>query len=213
MRAAVKRGNWILCDEIAEPTPAAGQVLVRTCACGICGSDLHALQFPQAVTRIYELSGVDHPLDADADVVLGHELTAEILDFGPATERKLRQGSLVTSVPRLIDRGRAHVVGYSNAFPGGYAERMLLSKQLLLPIPNGLSALEAALTEPFSVGEHAAAAARLDGAGGRTGDRLRAGWARGHRSLEGTRLRAGDCSRFRAGPPRARRTARGGQSG
>ncbi|MCL2428049.1 MAG: zinc-binding dehydrogenase [Alphaproteobacteria bacterium] len=165
MRAAIKRGNRILCDEIAELTPAAGQVLVRTCACGICGSDLHALQFPQAVTRIYELSGVDHPLHPDADVVFGHEFAAEILDFGPATERKLRPGSLVTSVPRLIDQGQAHVVGYSNVFPGGYAERMLLSEQLLLPVPNGLSAVEAALTEPFSVGEHAVAASRLDGAG------------------------------------------------
>lgn len=165
MRAAVKRGNRILCEEIAEPRPGAGQVLVRTCACGICGSDLHALQFPRAVSRIYEIAGVDHPLDADADVVFGHEFSAEILEFGPATERKLRAGSLVTSVPRLFDQGLAHVVGYSNRFPGGYAERMLLSEQLLLAVPNGLSAVEAALTEPFSVGEHAVAAARLDGAG------------------------------------------------
>jgi len=30
-------------DEMATPVPAAGQVLCRTLVCGICGSDLHAL--------------------------------------------------------------------------------------------------------------------------------------------------------------------------
>ena len=30
-------------DEVADPRPGDGQVLVRTLACGICGSDLHAL--------------------------------------------------------------------------------------------------------------------------------------------------------------------------
>ena len=28
-------------DDVAEPVPAAGQVLVEVRACGICGSDLH----------------------------------------------------------------------------------------------------------------------------------------------------------------------------
>ncbi len=165
MRAAIRRGGQIVCDEIAELTPGPGQVLVRTCACGICGSDLHALQFPDVVRRLYEQAGVEHPMRADADVVFGHEFSAEILDHGPETRRKLKPGTLVTSVPRLIDRSGAHVVGYSNHFPGGYAERMLLNEQLLLEVPNGLSAVHAALTEPFAVGEHAVAAARLDGAG------------------------------------------------
>jgi threonine dehydrogenase-like Zn-dependent dehydrogenase len=44
---------------------------------------------------------------------------------------------------------------YSNSTMGGYAERMLLSAPLLLPIPNGLGHKDAALTEPMSVGLHA----------------------------------------------------------
>ncbi|MDX6502649.1 MAG: hypothetical protein QOG23_5913, partial [Blastocatellia bacterium] len=45
---------------------------------------------------------------------------------------------------------------YSNNTIGGYAERMLLSSLLLLPIPNGLDPKHAALTEPMAVGLHAA---------------------------------------------------------
>ncbi|MDP1535199.1 MAG: alcohol dehydrogenase catalytic domain-containing protein, partial [Rubrivivax sp.] len=41
MRAAVLRDGDMVVAEVAEPVPAAGQVLVRTLCCGICGSDLH----------------------------------------------------------------------------------------------------------------------------------------------------------------------------
>ena len=43
MKAAVMRGGKIVADEIDAPKPAAGEVLVKTLACGICGSDLHTL--------------------------------------------------------------------------------------------------------------------------------------------------------------------------
>ena len=42
MRAAIFRNGEIVVDEMAEPTPGPGQVLVKSLACGICGSDLHA---------------------------------------------------------------------------------------------------------------------------------------------------------------------------
>src|ERR1700738_4571853 len=42
MRAAIFRNGEIVVDTLPEPKPVAGQVLVKTLACGICGSDLHA---------------------------------------------------------------------------------------------------------------------------------------------------------------------------
>jgi threonine dehydrogenase-like Zn-dependent dehydrogenase len=164
MRAAIKRGTRIVCDEIADPVPGPGQVLVRTAACGICGSDLHAVHHTDTVARLYHVSGVPNAPDPASDMVFGHEFSAELLDFGPATERRLKTGTLVTSVPRLNDRSGPHVIGYSNRFPGGYAERMVLSESLLIEVPNGLSAVHAALTEPFAVGEHAVAIADLQAA-------------------------------------------------
>jgi threonine dehydrogenase-like Zn-dependent dehydrogenase len=164
MRAAIMRGSRIVTGEIDELVPGPGQVLVRTDACGICGSDLHTMKFPQAMSDIYRASGIDNPMNAAADVVFGHEFAASILAYGPDTKQTLPIGTLVTSIPRLVDVSGAHVVGYSNRFPGGYAERMLLTEAHLLAVPDGVSAEEASLTEPFAVGEHAVGVADLENA-------------------------------------------------
>ena len=42
MRAAIFRNGEIVVDEMSEPKPGSGMVLVKSLACGICGSDLHA---------------------------------------------------------------------------------------------------------------------------------------------------------------------------
>jgi threonine dehydrogenase-like Zn-dependent dehydrogenase len=55
----------------------------------------------------------------------------------------------------LLSAKRVEPIVYSNSTIGGYAERMLLSAPLLLPIPNGLDRKLAALTEPLAVGLHA----------------------------------------------------------
>lgn len=62
---------------------------------------------------------------------------------------------MVTSLPVLLSAKGVEPIVYSNTTIGGYAERMLLSAPLLLPIPNGLDVKHAALTEPMAVGLHA----------------------------------------------------------
>src|SRR5436309_13363319 len=55
MRAAVMRNARLLVDTLPEPVPGPGEVLVRTLACGICGSDLHALMHaPRMVDEVRE---------------------------------------------------------------------------------------------------------------------------------------------------------------
>ena len=41
MQAVVMRNRKLLVDEVPNPEPGPGQALVKTLACGICGSDLH----------------------------------------------------------------------------------------------------------------------------------------------------------------------------
>jgi len=43
MKAVVRRSASLIDTDVPELTPGEGQVLVKTLACGICGSDLHAL--------------------------------------------------------------------------------------------------------------------------------------------------------------------------
>ena len=102
MRAVVKRGQRLELDDVLEPTPDKGQVLVRTLRCGICGSDLHALHHMDKMVA-ERAGGTPRPLP---DMVMGHEFCAEILDYGPDTPHRLKPGTRIVSVPEI---GRAHV--------------------------------------------------------------------------------------------------------
>lgn len=162
MRAVIRRNRQLVCDEIAELEPQAGQVLVRTLACGICGSDLHALHHMEHMIALSRRAGAVSDFDPTADTVFGHEFCAEVLDHGPGTERRLKPGARVVSMPATLTASGVELLGFSNRLPGGYAERMLLTEAMMLEVPNGLSTEDAALTEPFAVGAHAVAKARLD---------------------------------------------------
>jgi 2-desacetyl-2-hydroxyethyl bacteriochlorophyllide A dehydrogenase len=85
---------------------------------------------------------------------MGHEFSAEILEAGPDTDAP-KPGTVVTSIPVLLSATGFEPIIYSNTMIGGYADRMLLSAPLLLPVPNGLDPRYAALTEPMAVGLHA----------------------------------------------------------
>jgi 2-desacetyl-2-hydroxyethyl bacteriochlorophyllide A dehydrogenase len=161
MRAAVMRGGRIVVDDVPEPRPGPGQVLTRTIACGICGSDLHTLdhgdQMVAMSTEAGDATG-DLPapeiMDLDRDVVMGHEFCAEVVELGDNVGN-CAVGDLVVSMPVTFDLDGIHAVGYSNHYPGGYGELMVLSDLLALKVPNGLGAERAALTEPMAVGLHA----------------------------------------------------------
>jgi threonine dehydrogenase-like Zn-dependent dehydrogenase len=100
-------------------------------------------------------------MDLSQPVVLGHEYCAEIVDYGPRTERRLRVGTRVTSAPVVIRDGRVGAIGLSNDLPGGFGEYMRLSEDLLLEVPDALDDASAALIEPVSVGMYYVRAARL----------------------------------------------------
>ena len=159
MRAAVLRdGHMVYRDDVPDPAPGPGQVLVAVRSCGICGSDLHfAAHGAEVLSLTDQMSnrfGGGMTVDLSRDVFMGHEFSAEILEAGPDTDT-YPEGTLITSIPVLISGNNVEPIVYSNQTLGGYAERMLLSAPLLLPVPNGLDPRRAALTEPMAVGLHA----------------------------------------------------------
>ncbi|HVR49959.1 MAG TPA: zinc-binding dehydrogenase [Pseudorhodoferax sp.] len=163
MKAVVARQGALRVEELAEPVPASGQVLVRTLACGICGTDLHARHHLHGFLQGLLRSGNPLPTDPDGGVVFGHEFCGEVLEPGPGTTARFPAGTRVVGLPFVTGPQGAEYVGYSNRFPGGFGERMVLTERLLYAVPNGLPAAHAALTEPMAVGAHAVARAGIEG--------------------------------------------------
>ncbi|HUZ12175.1 MAG TPA: zinc-binding dehydrogenase [Caulobacteraceae bacterium] len=153
MRAVIRRSGRLVVDEMAVPTPGPGQVLVKTLVCGICGSDLHALDHYDHMIDLTERFGGISQMQKGADTVFGHEFCCEVLEARGA----FKAGDAVVSVPGLMGETGLESIGYSSRVPGGFAQAMLLSEALMLPVPNGLAPEHAALTEPLAVGEHAVA--------------------------------------------------------
>jgi len=165
MKACVMRDRRLVVDDVADPHPETGQVLVRNLACGICGSDLHFLKHAESMAAMTEemlpsmgpaaaFSGAH--IDLSRDIIMGHEFCGEVLEVGPDTVGP-KPGTRVVSLPVLLSSAGIHQLAYNNDYPGGYAEQMLLAAPLVLEVPNGLGTRAAALTEPLAVGIHAVA--------------------------------------------------------
>jgi threonine dehydrogenase-like Zn-dependent dehydrogenase len=165
------RDGGLVVSEVPDPRPAVGQLLVRTLACGICGSDLHFVKHARTVVGLSnelseslgELGPMLAPsIDLGRDIVMGHEFCAEVLEAGPETAGP-DPGTPVVSVPVLITESGIRQLAYNNEYPGAYADMFLLSAPLALPVPNGLDPRHAALTEPLAVGMHSVALSGIQG--------------------------------------------------
>jgi threonine dehydrogenase-like Zn-dependent dehydrogenase len=153
MRAVIRRNGKLVVDEMAAPTPGPGQLLARSLVCGICGSDLHALDhYDHMIDMSARLGGLGQ-MRKNTDTVFGHEFCCEVLEGAGA----FKAGDVVVSLPVLMSATGGATIGYSSDIPGAFAETILISEMLTLPVPNGLSPEHAALTEPLAVGEHAVA--------------------------------------------------------
>ncbi len=155
MRAVTCEKGVLEVAEVADPTPERGHVVLEVRACGICGSDLHAREHCDDMAEDVAASGYDAFMRADQSVVMGHEFCGEVVAHGPRTPRRLKPGTLAVALPMVRADGRVHPTGLSVHAPGGYAERVLTQEALTLPVPNGLPARVAALTEPMAVALHA----------------------------------------------------------
>jgi threonine dehydrogenase-like Zn-dependent dehydrogenase len=129
-------------DDVPEPEPGPGDVVVRVAACGICGSDVGYVK----------LGGVAGP--TRRPLPLGHELAGVVEAVG-AEVSGVRPGARVVVHPGAA----GNRIG--NGGPeGGFAARLLVRNAAaganLFEIPAELSFERAALAEPLGVGMNAA---------------------------------------------------------
>ena len=88
MRAAIAIEKGVVrCEEVAIPVPAEGDVLVRTLAASICGSDLHMVNSGWAMHAFPAMAG--HP---------GHEAVGEVVE---SQSDKFAAGDIVLTTPHI----------------------------------------------------------------------------------------------------------------
>ena len=137
--------NEVTYRDEPEPRPAAGEVLIRVDAVGICGSDMHAY----------------HGKDPrrNPPLILGHELAGEILE-GPGKGRRVTVNPLITCGRcDYCLQGRDNLCSNRTMIgmtrPGGFAEYVTTAAASVIELPDGMSARAAALTEPAATALHA----------------------------------------------------------
>ncbi len=154
MKAAILHaGGDLRMQTVADPAPAAHEVVVKVHACSICGSDLHAfhgkhprLTFPR---------------------ILGHEFAGEIVALGGGM-RGFRVGQRVCcdiDVPcgtcGPCRAGRSNIcetlktMGFDR--DGAYAEYVAVPDYNLYPLPDNVSYDQAAAVQVLGISYHAVA--------------------------------------------------------
>jgi len=156
MRAALITGQQkIELRDFPEPEPVPGGAVVRIERCGICGTDVAAYR-----------SGNPY-----APFLCGHEWAGTVLATGRDVQG-IREGDrAVMGVPVACGRcaecraGHAHrcagimalAYGIHPLTPphGGYAPRITVPADCLVPVPDALGIDDAAMVEPATVALHA----------------------------------------------------------
>ena len=144
MQAAVvvKFGQPLEFQEWDIPSPGPGQILVKTEACGVCHTDVHA-------------AGGDWPLKPTLPFIPGHEGIGLVVALGSGVTA-VKEGDRV-GVPWLYSAcghcehclaawetvcGAAEFGGYTKN--GGFAEYIVADPNYVAHIPDGLTAIAAA---------------------------------------------------------------------
>ncbi|HWU21585.1 MAG TPA: zinc-binding dehydrogenase [Nocardioides sp.] len=161
MRAVVCHRSELSVEEVPDLAPGPGQVLIDVERCGICGSDLHARVHGDATARDAAELGYADFMRSDQHVVMGHEFVGTIADYGPKTRKAWPVGTRVVSLPALRQGDAIQLTGLSEKAPGGYAEQVLGTQSMTMPVANGVAVEAAALTEPMAVALHAVRKGRV----------------------------------------------------
>ena len=139
--------------EEPEPEPRPGEALVRVEAVGICGSDMHAWH--------------GHDPRRIPPLILGHEACGEVLEGAAAGSRVVLNPLIACGACRDCREGRTNLCGKRDLIglrrPGAFAERVAIPEGNLIPVPEGMAAAAAALTEPCATAWHALALAARAG--------------------------------------------------
>lgn len=153
MRALTLQGSMFRMEEMEDPVPAKGQLLVAPLFNGICGSDLH---------QRHSMKEEEEQSEGDRSdlqkIILGHEFCSEVVAVGPGTETPIKVGDRVVALPFTpgSDPHEMINIGLDPARSGGLGTLSLVDAVRAFRVPDEVPSKLAALTEPLAVGLHAA---------------------------------------------------------
>ncbi len=140
--------------EMDKPTPKPHEALIRIESVGVCGSDMH-----------YYVEGAIGAARITSPLVLGHEFAGIVEDVGAEASRSLlgKRVAVEPSIPCGICESCQ--TGHYNVcrnlfFPGGppydgvLCEYAAYHAAYCFPVPDNVSAQEAAMIEPLAVAVH-----------------------------------------------------------
>lgn len=139
--------------EVPAPDLGPGQILIDVAAVAICGTDRLAIE-----------GGHDH---GKLPRVLGHEVSGTISAIGPDVESDLQVGDRVTVETDAYLCGRCaycrreeynrcpYRLGIGTTADGGLADQLVMPALAVHKLPDNVSLLAGALTEPLAVSVHA----------------------------------------------------------
>jgi (R,R)-butanediol dehydrogenase/meso-butanediol dehydrogenase/diacetyl reductase len=162
LKAALYYGKGdVRVEDVAEPEPGPGELMLEVHAVGICGTDLDEyVHGPKS----YAVSG--HPVTGHTGPLIpGHEFSGRVVDVGPGVER-FEIGALVATGAGISCgacyqclRGRTSLcVNYSTLGlhrHGGLAQYCAVPEQTCLDVsPYELDEDTAALAQPMAIAVH-----------------------------------------------------------
>jgi len=126
-------------EDVPDPEPAAGEVLVRIEAATTCGTDV-------------KMWRRGHPILDAYPARFGHEMAGVREDTG---RRVLVGDSVACGSCRACAAGRPQICRDARWVLGGFAEWIAAPEAALHPVPDGLDAAGAAMAEPLAAAVHA----------------------------------------------------------
>lgn len=132
--------------EVPVPLPQEGQILVRPCACGICGTDLHILE--------HGFPGTAYPCTP------GHEFAGHVVGCGPGVTG-IKEGDFVAVDPNVTcGTCRWCMMGRPNlcvrlqpigvGLPGAAADYVVAPARNAIAVSGSMAPTVAAMIEPLA---------------------------------------------------------------